>query len=355
MGEDNADLTSLANRLAALEAQNTMLQSELDTLREVQTVQGTQPLSEESGHEATNAQAVQRDLGNVIPESQAANSGLQPSAQTLNDASSSLELPARVLRPRASTLPMRYPRAPRALYFRTGKIAMLDLEPELRTGGHALLTDVFRALTAIEPKSIPNMKKPPSYMERVTKGRDGRLICNYHTHDDKNRELPVIRVVRTFLEWSFRHSDLPLMLQPLAKETGYVCIRNFECILPIATGNWGVNQQPTHQDVEKEHDMITIAFSTTGIPLNTVMSAQEKGDTYVQAETSVFAMDLAWVHAGPAESVPEGTDFSRGKKYIASTRFFASFVRCDIPKERMDEMLQHDGGASDMPVVFAVP
>jgi hypothetical protein len=144
------------------------------------------------------------------------------------------------------------------------------------------------------------------------------------------------------------------MLEPLANGSGYVAIRSAVCILPIATNKKGVKEQAKHKDTDKKHDMVSVVFSTTGVPLRTVLSKKHKGNTYVQAETSVFAFDLSWWHAGPADSVPEGTDFTQGKQYIAPTRFMATFVRCDIPKQRMDEMLLNDGGVSDMPLVFAL-
>jgi hypothetical protein len=313
------------------------------------------PCSEQTGQQPSKLPRIQYEEESLIAESHTTKLGSQASAGTDAAASSSRELPVHRLRSHAKDEPQkRYTPAPAVMYFEDGDMGFLSLQPMPRTEGEALLGHVVTSLTVVEPKSIPCTTHLPECMERVTNGKDGRLICNYHTHDEHG-ELPYIRAVRKFLEWCMHYTALPVMLKPLSQGSGVVELANFECIVPTAASKKGIKEQSKHRDRFQKNDMVCVVFSTTGVPLKTLLREGPKGKKYVQATSSVFAFDLAWWHAGPAEEVPEGTDFSNGKMYIGQTRFMTSFVRSDMTKADMDEMLEHDGGAADKPMLFAVP
>jgi hypothetical protein len=252
-----------------------------------------------------------------------------------------------------------YPPAPEVMLLDNSRMGVVDFDPTGYPDGEIIFLKVVACLESLVPKKIPSQDDKPEGIERVAKGRNGRTILNLHTHENKkrgrSRERHIIVVLREWLTWCMRCKALRAMLEPLVTQgQRRVRLSSVVCIMPVATSMKGVPQQKLHKDVEQSGDMISMIISTSGVALRTVVAASEKGVdkcNLFQANSRVFALDVAWMHAGPAEQVPGDFCFRDDgrtlKKFIGETRFMISFVRVSMPREQLELMLENDGGSAD--------
>lgn len=179
-------------------------------------------------------------------------------------------------------------------------------------------------------------------------GRNGRVIMDVHDSDH------FLRPLFNFVESSYwRIPAFYELFSSLDADSGVRQTRFYFIgtvyIAAIAfSEDMRIKEQDAHRDNTKAGQELTLAASPLAIPLRTKFESSKEDNTFLSADTPVFAFDGYHRHRGPRHLMPAGATYP----YVAPGRLFFHFVSASKSMKEINALQERDGMEVKSPVLF---
>jgi hypothetical protein len=224
---------------------------------------------------------------------------------------------------------------------KNGLVVYVNLQ---RTSTTALWRKLVLHLAEIVPTNRDVIRRGVQKMS----GRNGRVIMDV---PDSERFL---RPLFTFVEYCY--CTIPAcneLFSSLDADSGVRRSKFFYIgtvfIAAIAfSEDMCIKEQDAHRDNTKAGQELTLAASPLAIPLETQLESPKEDNTFLSADTPVFAFDGFHRHRGPRHLMPAGATYP----YVAPGRLFFHFVSASKSMKEINALQDRDGMEVKSPVLF---